>query len=88
MKYFVFIQTNFAESPITKKRNFERMPPPLTMGHMSCVTYHVLRIRCQVSFFLKGQSGGASRWRVCYKQSLLCQVFNNVTFNNIKQLDI
>ena len=51
------------------------------MCHMSCVTCHVSGVTCQVShvschmsrkkiyiFFLPGQSGEASRWRVCYQR--------------------
>ena len=36
-----------------------------TMWHMSCVTCYVSRVTC---FF--GQSGGASRWSVCYQRGL------------------
>ena len=53
---------------------------PPTMCHMSGVTCHESRVRCQVShvktfffFFFSFsflQSGGASRWRVCYQLGL------------------
>ena len=51
--------------------------------HMSCVTSHMSRVTCHLShvifffyilifFYVKknGQSGGASRWRVCYQRGL------------------
>ena len=53
---------------------------PLTTCHVSCVMCHVSCVRCQVShvmchawhffFFFFRQSGGASRWRVCYQRGL------------------
>ena len=45
---------------------------------MSAVRCHMSNVRCQVSgvkknsssFFFSGQSGAASRWRVCYQRGL------------------
>ena len=61
--------------------------PPQTC-HVSHVTCHVSRVTCHLShviflfyiyiFFLRkkiGQSGGASRWRVCYQRGLPRLVF-------------
>ena len=59
------------------------------MCHVSCVTCHVSRVTCHMSkyiffslhffFFLSlkqiKQSGGASRWRVCYQRGLPRLVF-------------
>ena len=55
-----------------------------TPHHMSHVSFHMWCVRCQVScvmcqvtgvscnfiYFFLGQSGGASRWRVCYQHDL------------------
>ena len=42
--------------------------------HLSPVTCHVSRVTFHMSFFYPekkiGQSGEASRWRVCYQQGL------------------
>ena len=49
--------------------------------HMSGVTCHMSGVRCQVSgvtcnfFFLFSESGGTSRWRVCYQWGLPRLVF-------------
>ena len=58
------------------------------MCHVSRVTCHVSRVMCHVShvtcnfnfFFLQNflQSGGASRWRVCYQQGLPRLVFRSL----------
>ena len=43
----------------------------LFMCHVSHVTRHMLRVMFFLNFFfIFGQSGGASRWRVCYQQGL------------------
>ena len=47
-----------------------------TTCHVSHVTCHMTHVTCHMSFFFffylkkNGQSGGASRWRVCYQQGL------------------
>ena len=48
--------------------------------HMSCVMCHLLPVMFFLFFF--GQSGGASRWRVCYQQGLPRLVFprNSIQF--------
>ena len=55
--------------------------------HVSCVLFHVSRVMCHVShvnyfylFYYFGQSGGGSRWRVCYQGSLHHLVFNQICF--------
>ena len=51
---------------------------PPTMCHISHVKCHVSDVTCH-SFFLLlffGQSGGASRWRVCYQRGLPSQFFS------------
>ena len=44
--------------------------PPSVTCHMSGVSCQVPCVRRPVSQFLFGQSGGASRWRVCYQLGL------------------
>ena len=48
---------------------------PPTMCHISYVMCHVSRATCHMPLFLLfsffEQSGGGSRWRVCYQQGLL-----------------
>ena len=72
------------------------------MCHVSCVTCHLSHVTCHLShvkifFFLSKkiqQSGGASRWRVCYQQGLprlvylQCGIWQNmwfVTYQNIAE---
>ena len=43
--------------------------------YVSHVTCHVSPVTCHVSFKKIGQSGGASRWRVCYQRGLPRLVF-------------
>ena len=66
---------------------------------MSSVRCQVSRVMCQVShviffFFFFGQSGGASRWRVCYQGGLprlvYCEglVITEVTISTLSSLSI
>ena len=56
--------------------NFERMFTFLHMSHVTChmsrVTCHMSCVTCIIYFLLLffGQSGEASRWRVCYQRGL------------------
>ena len=50
---------------------WENVYPP-TMCHMSRVTCHM---SCVFFYFVFGQSGGASQWRVCYQRGLPSLVF-------------
>ena len=62
--------------------------------HMSHVTCHMSKKKKKLhfniffsSFFLRkkiGQSGGASRWRVCYQQGLPHIVFIHLAFFSIR----
>ena len=52
--------------------------------HVSPVTCHMSHVSCHVSFFFClrkkiGQSGGASRWRVCYQRGLPRLVLQHMT---------
>ena len=59
-----------------------------TMCHMSGVMCHVSRVMCHIFFGGGGggQSGGASRWKVCYQRGLPCLVFYKpaAKFNYLK----
>ena len=55
------------------------------MCHVSGVTCQVSGVMCQVShvsFFL-GQSGEASRWRVCYQRGLPRLVLKQLYYHDI-----
>ena len=50
------------------------------MCHMSRVRCHLSGVMFQVDFFLNLQSGGASRWRICYQWGLLRLVYSVSTY--------
>ena len=50
-------------------------------GHQKCITgSRVTAILLNGWIFPNGQSGGASRWRVCYQRGLPRLVFRNQAF--------
>ena len=66
------------------------------MCHVSRVTCHVSRVNCHMSFFFFfivkkiWQSGGASRWRVCYQRGLprLVSLWNHPFYCAVSRPDL